>query len=564
MSLEPHKDTGVPEMTARVVAAAFPHSSPAIRLRDALGPVFTDERFTEAFSRRGRPAVSPGALALISVLQHMEGLTDRQTAEAVRSRMDWKYLLGLELDDPGIAHATLSHFRSRLLEHGLEDQLLEAVLERADQAGLLTAKGRQRTDSTHILACARHLNRMEFVGETLRSALEALAAAAPSWLTPRIEADWAKRYCARIDSWRFPKGEQPREKWLSQVGRDGYALLEEVFSPHSPAWIGQIEAVQVLRRVWVQQFLREEGQVRWREPEDGLPPGRRLIVTPYDTDARVGVKRGERWSGYKVHISEVCEPDAVHLITHVATTDATVEDSEMIEAIHAHLSEADRAPAEHLVDTGYISIDHVVRARTGHKIALTGPMRGDTHHRRDAPGARFCHADFTIDWDGRRVTCPAGKRSATWCEDDKNRSVPVVNVRFTAADCGPCPLRERCTTAKNPKWGRSLTMRHRHQHEELARLRAEQRTQVWKQRYGMRAGVEGTMRQATTTCGNRRSRYQGLARTHLSHMLTGCAINLRRIDARLSGVPVAGTRTGHLATLIARAPATSSARNTHS
>ncbi|GHD30714.1 IS1182 family transposase [Nocardiopsis kunsanensis] len=147
MSLEPGKDTGVPEMTAQVVAAAFPDSSPAIRLRDALGPVFTDERFTTAFSYRGRPAVSPGSLALISVLQHAEGLTDRQTAEAVRSRMDWKYLLGLEIHDPGIAHATLSHFRSRLLEHGLENQLLQAVLERADQIGLLATGGRQRTDA---------------------------------------------------------------------------------------------------------------------------------------------------------------------------------------------------------------------------------------------------------------------------------------------------------------------------------------------------------------------------------------------------------------------------------
>ncbi|GHD30709.1 transposase [Nocardiopsis kunsanensis] len=107
-------------------------------------------------------------------------------------------------------------------------------------------------------------------------------------------------------------------------------------------------------------------------------------------------------------------------------------------------------------------------------------------------------------------------------------------------------------------------MRRRAQHEELARLRAEQSTQEWKRRYGMRAGVEGTMRQATTTCGNRRSRYQGLDRTHLSHLLTGCAINLRRIDARLSGAPAAGTRTGHLATLIAEAPATSGARNTPS
>jgi len=204
MSLEPRSDDGVPELTARVVRAAFPKGTLAIRIREVLGPLFADEDFAAAFPGRGRPAVSPGALALVSVLQYAEGLSDRQAAGQVRARMDWKFVLGLELDDPGFDFTVLGDFRSRLIGHGLEERVLEVMLARLSGAGLLRAGGRQRTDSTHVLAAVRTLNRMEFAGETLRAALEALAAAAPGWLAPLIGSAWADRYGARIDAYRFP------------------------------------------------------------------------------------------------------------------------------------------------------------------------------------------------------------------------------------------------------------------------------------------------------------------------------------------------------------------------
>lgn len=153
-----------------------------MRIRDRLGEVFSDEEFRETFGVRGRPGISPGQLALVSVLQFAENLTDRQVAHAVRARIDVKYLLGLELTDPGFDFTVLTGFRQRLLDHGLEERLLDVLLERLAGEGLVSAGGRQRTDSTHVLAAVRRLNRLEFVGETLRGGLEALAAAAPGWL----------------------------------------------------------------------------------------------------------------------------------------------------------------------------------------------------------------------------------------------------------------------------------------------------------------------------------------------------------------------------------------------
>lgn len=200
MSLEPRPDNGVPEMTARVVRAAFPKGTLAIRIREALGPLFDDGDFASAFPGNGRPAASPGVLALVSVLQHAEKLSDRQAADQVRARMDWKFLLGLELDDPGSGRTVLGDFRERLVRHGIEEKLLDAMLERLSAARLLRAGGRQRTDSAHVLASVRALNRMEFVGETMRAALEALAAAAPAWLAGVIAPDWAERYGSRTGS----------------------------------------------------------------------------------------------------------------------------------------------------------------------------------------------------------------------------------------------------------------------------------------------------------------------------------------------------------------------------
>ena len=550
MSLEPRADDGVPELTARVVRAAFPKGTLAIRIREALGPLLSDEDFAAAFPRRGRPAASPGALALVSVLQYAEGLSDRQAADQVRARMDWKFLLGLELDDPGFDFSILGDFRSRLIRHGLEERVLEAVLARLSGAGLLRAGGRQRTDSTHVLAAVRTLNRMEFVGETLRAALEALAAAAPGWLAPLIDAGWADRYGARIDSYRFPKGEDARERWAGQVGRDGFTLLDAVSVTQAPEWLRQVPAVEALRRAWDQQYHRDAEEVRWREGND-LPPGGQRLASPYDLDARYGVKRGAGWTGCKVHLTETCEPDMPHLITNVETTSATVDDVDMTQAIHQRLACRRLTPGEHAVDAGYISAGHILAARDDYGITLPGPVGADTTQASRGAGQEpaLTQAAFSIDWDARQVTCPQGATSISWSDQRKPSGTPVARVHFALAGCDPCPLRPQCTKAAHGRWGRSLTLLSREQHELLARQRAEQQTAEWKARYNIRAGVEGTISQAVRASLLRRTPYHGQPKTHLASVLSATAINLIRADAWLNGTPLGTTRVSHLARL---------------
>ncbi len=218
-----------------------------VQIRDRLGEWLGDEKFAAAFGIRGKPGWSPSRLALVTILQRAENLTDRLAAEAARTRIDWKYLLGLSLDDPGFDHTVLAGFRSRVADVGLERVVLDALLERLAAAGLVKAGGKQRTDSTHAIAAVAALNRLELAGESVRAALEATAAAHPDWVAQRIcVAGWTRRYGTPMTSWRPPASQARRDELAIAYARDGYALLKAVYDPASPAWLRELPAVDVL------------------------------------------------------------------------------------------------------------------------------------------------------------------------------------------------------------------------------------------------------------------------------------------------------------------------------
>ncbi|MGW0448941.1 transposase [Streptosporangium sandarakinum] len=244
------------------------------------GVPFEDADFAAAFSTRGRPAPSPARLALVSILQFGEGLSDRQAAEAVRARIDWKYALGLELTDAGFDHSVLSEFRDRLITGSLEQSLLDTILERAVTAGLLRAGGRQRTDSTHVLMAMRTMNRLEQMHETARAALSALAAAAPDWLLTQAEPGRFDRYEVRIEDFRLPKNKAERVQPGHEIGADGHGVLRAVYSETAPAWLRDIPAVQNLRHVWIQQYVTIDDHLRWRTPDEQPPDTIRQISDP--------------------------------------------------------------------------------------------------------------------------------------------------------------------------------------------------------------------------------------------------------------------------------------------
>ena len=556
MSLQPRRLPEVPADTARAARAAFPKGSVAIRIRDELGEVWSDQRFEDLFGDRGRPGISPAQLMIVLVLAMVENLTDRQAANMVRRAIDWKYALGLALDDPGFDFTVLSEFRARLVAGSMETEALDGLLIALAGLGLVRSGGRQRSDSTHVLARLRSLNRLELAGESVRAALEALAAAAPAWLTDVIDQEWAGVYGSRIDNLHLPASETKRAALALAYGRDGYRLLEAVSAPGAPAWLAELPAVEALRRIWVQQYSRVldttgEKVIRREATDQGLPPGRSTLVSPYDLDARYSEKRGTGWVGYKAHFTETCttaaehdpdtgRPTAPNLITHVATTAATVPDVAMTEPIHDSLDAKDLLPGEHVVDAGYTSADLLLAAQA-RGVTLLGPLLADTSPQARAGG--YTTAAFTIDWDTHQARCPQGATSTGWSPCTQ-RGTQAIVVRFAAATCRTCPAKPRCTTATRS--GRQLTLRPRHVHEAVEQARAQQTTDQWHNDYKIRAGVEGTMRQTTHVTGIRRARYLGLPKTTLEHNLAATAINLIRYDGWLTGNPLDRTRTTHL------------------
>jgi len=300
-------DYPIPDETHRVAHAAFPKGNLYLQLRDRFGMLYHNHQFAHLFAHEGQPALAPARLALVLIFQFIEGVSDRQAADNVRDRISWKYALGLPLADPGFDFSVLSEFRSRLLADDAEAVLFDPLLDLMREAGFLKAGGKQRTDSTHVLAAIRTLHRIENVGETLRHALNVLAVQAPDWLRAHADVAWVERYGQRIEQYHLPKTEQERQELAVTIGQDGYQLLELIDAPDAPIEVREVAAVETLRQVWLQQYYRctipDLAVLRWRTREE-QPPSAQLISSPYDPEARYKTKRETSWLGYKVHLTE--------------------------------------------------------------------------------------------------------------------------------------------------------------------------------------------------------------------------------------------------------------------
>ncbi|MGW7585917.1 IS1182 family transposase [Kitasatospora sp. NPDC054768] len=529
MSVRPCSGAEVPELTARMARASNPGGTTAMWVRDRLDGLWRDEDFADWYPRDGRPGLSPAQLATVSVLQFLLGLSDRDAAEAVRCRIDFKYSLGLELDDPGFHHSVLTDFRDRLLQDGRADRLLDLALTRLKEAGLVRERTTQRTDSTHVLATVRDLTRLELVTEAVRAALEELARTTGHALDSLVGEDWGRRYGRPVRLGKNPTRPKTR---INTTGDDARRLLEHLGHNH-PSLLGRPQ-VQVLRQILVQNYYWDPaGRLRWRDENDGsgLPPSANRIVSPYDPTARYA-RRGQvtRWTGFLAHVTETCSGDGPNVITDVATMPATSADTEVLPGIHTRLERRSLLPDEHLVDGGYTSLPHLEQAQREHRVTVVGPLPGNPtrQHRR---GEGFARDDFRIDFDRKEVTCPQGQVSAGWhgpYPTSSPTAAPLIIARFTKGQCQPCPVRAKCTSSRDAH--RSVGFPPRELLELQLRNRADQQDPAWHKRYAVRSGIEGTICEFAHGHGMRHCRYRGQAKAHLQHVLTAIAVNIERLS----------------------------------
>ena len=512
------------ELGRRVLGEGDPYRVIGEQLADIVG----DEQFAELYEPRGRAAISPSLLALVTIFQFLEDLPDREAARAVVVRLDWKYALRLPLGYAGFDFSCLCYFRRRLLEHEQSRLVFEAVLARVRVLGFLRKHGKQRTDSLGVVGAVRELSQLELMTEAVRLALRALLVADPGWVETTVPQAFQAVYLARRSDYRLSAEERQAE--LVRVGQDAAWLLDQLAAA-AAAGLRGLPEVETLATIWQQRYERSDGQVRRRAR---TVDATELIVTPHDPGVRIGQKRGHAWWGDKVHVTEtIAEPsdrdqpgpvtpaDQVRFITDVTTSPAPSGDGAALGTIRERLTERELLPGQQVVDSGYVSGKHLAESEAA-GVDLIGPPLADTSRN------GFKLADFTLDRDAQQATCPAGQISSKWgvrTERDGSRS---IQIRFPAAACNACPLRPQCTTGAE---GRNLSASEHY--DRLVARRAEARTPAFRAKLRTRAGIEATLSELVRAHGLRRHRYRGNAKRHFEHLLKAAACNLKRLARAL-------------------------------
>jgi transposase len=448
VSLSKEPFPAIPRGTKKLVEELFSkHDNLYVKLEKRCSSLFFDMDYSAIYPTRGRPGFHPVFLMRVTLIQFIEGLSDREFVKVLPSRLDWKYFLHLPLNFKSFDASVLSDFRRIISSHDASDLILDAVLQVAKDLKLLKADV-QRTDSTHVLASVRDLNRLELVYETFRTALESAAECEFDFVNGIARPNWSERYALPCFNFRIPKCEKKKAEWLASIADDGRYLLE-VIDKSGPSSLKTLPSMGTLRKVWEQQIIfahDDRNRGRLRNKDEHKVEASDMIVSPHDVDARLGTKRTVKHKGYKAHFTESLDEGFPHLITNVETTVATTTDIEMRPKIEAALTQKNLAPKQHLVDSGYTDVETIMEARDN-GVDVVGPIRQTTHWQVKA-GKGFDLSHFIIDWENEEVTCPAGKVSNRWSLREKEHS---IHVKFSKSDCTACPFRDDCTKGSGPR-----------------------------------------------------------------------------------------------------------------
>ena len=266
-------------------------------------------------------------------MQFAEELPDREAADTVGGRFDWKYALGLALQTVTLMLRPCVS-RKRLVQGGAELLLLDTSLTLFKGRGWWNRAG---SSANRFHACARqhssHQPPHVYWGNHAFCP-SSLAVITPDWLVAYCDETWLDRYTHRFEEVHLPKGQPKRVAFAEQSDQDGADVLTDLLAPPAPEWLRQVPAVERLRQVWIQNSLYEHGLLQWRS-NDSIPPASRFIGSPHDTEARNGKKCEITRVGYKFHVMETCDEESPHLITHVATS---IVDGQYEMTVYVHYS----------------------------------------------------------------------------------------------------------------------------------------------------------------------------------------------------------------------------------
>jgi transposase len=526
-------------------------------------PLVTDRDFVGVYSEIGRGAVSPALLLHVSALATIEGLSDRQAAKAVKVRLDWKVALGLRVDYPGFHSTRLVRFRSRLLgrtskneqDEATEEEkerarmLLDRIIQKLVDYGLVKRNQSVRLDSTHVLTAAKNINRYQTIFESMKLAVRAVDTEDSSLLGNETLAPLREKYSKPLGAYDLKK-ERVR-KDLEVATKDALRLLKALEGEDHERLKG-LKAVRVLRKAVEDNVeLRRKGIRRKKgRPKKGADDGSLSgadmaslfepgglseedvevverqsgdrMITPHDESARLGVKKkGKfRWVGSKTHAAETVPEEGAQdsFVGDFNSAPANVPDIEETLPSLERLAERGLEPPRTYVDAGYVSGEPAARSRDDHGIELYGPPP-EPH----ATG-RFQPEQFSVDFEAGSATCPAGKICDSFKLRYEEETFSGADARFNKATCSECPLAAKCR-GKGKSWREvSFTA----YHHDLVKQRQKARTPEFKTEYKKRAPCEGIFADLSGPLGLRRSSVKGPAKVFFEQALGMVAINVKR------------------------------------
>jgi len=521
MCLKVQEPWPMPSETEQIGRALMGTESVYRLIGDKLFAELQEKEFADLYPSVGQPGLSPVILAFVTVFQFMEKLPDRQAAESLRMRIDWKYALHLPLGYEGFNFSVLSEFRDRLLAGKAERRVFEKLVEQMREMGLIKERGKQRSDSIAMLTKVRWLSRLEVAVETLRLAVVSLVKVHREWSEEILPPSWEDKYGERFVMQRYT--EQERKEYETNIGNDGQWLLTRLVDGGAPAELQELSEVKLLQTVWAQQFCEEAGQMVFKELKKY--DGRTQIVTPHDPEAHYSRKRHSEWIGSKVQVTDTDDEGYPHIITDIVSTDSNLTDYEALPDIQKRLEQRQCMPGEHYVDAGYMSGPNLSNSEGLH-IDLIGPLSSAVTVQ-DLMTDGLTQAQFQVDALQKKIICPQGHQAVSPVHTKQG-----LRFQFPTRVCAACPMRSRCCAGKEGR-----TIRISHHYDLMQQARSRQKTQAFKQDYAQhRSGVEGSLSALTRGNGMRVSRYIGQKKRNLQAIFTGCAANLQRTARWLAGI----------------------------
>jgi IS5 family transposase len=461
-------------------------------LSDHRRELFPDEMFADLFpSGRGRPSIPAGVVATVMVLQALEGLSDRDAARALRDRISWKVAAGLALDDPGFDYSVLTYWRTRLRRSDRPERIFEAVREVVAATGVVAGRTRRAVDSTLLDDAVATQDTVTQLISAIRRVRRLVPAAAAVEVAGHDYDGAAKPAIA----WDDPVAKQAL---ITGLVNDALALIAAL---DGVALGGeQADAVGLLALIAGQDVEPGDEEGTWRIAQRVTPD---RVISVVDPEARhMHKSRSEYRDGYKAHVA--VEPDT-GIVTAADLTPANAADGPTGVALLANERDRTEVYADSAYGGGATRAE--IRRRGHDPVIKPIPLRPAV------PGG-FTRDDFTIDHRARTATCPAG------------HTVPIgpSGSATFGSRCRGCPLRSRCTTARD---GKALMVSNHD--DELVYGRHAWRDPLVQAHYRRhRPMVERTIAWLVAH-GNRRVPYRGVDRNHQWLLHRVAALNLRRL-----------------------------------